>query len=341
MGKDAKNRQKGGVSSIPSASIFELMAACSGRVQQPGGRIAAVERRRDSNSSRWAAIRPMPTSSSKWRAAGQSAEEFGDVEPEMRVAFRKLTKRESNTREKGLRTLIEAVERTTGDSAPTLNGIRHFVPFYQSLVLDGVSGVRVVANECLAAVITKFQKQAAEHIVKMLPYTLLSVHDHLAAVRKSATELLEKCFTEEQRKKVDERAAPKAVKICLEMIRRKHNSLNKQKFEDVETHGQRTERIVLQAITTLTKLQAFAEDKAEVVKTLDETHDVVSKISDQIHGNLLACVLALIKGGSVAEVMGSPLAMKVIRFLDSEKPLLYRNAFGCYMRVQAFIWPPN
>ncbi|KAI6173957.1 E3 ubiquitin-protein ligase listerin [Aphelenchoides besseyi] len=257
-------------------------------------------------------------------ATNQQIDEFDDVEPEIRVAFRKLTKRESNTREKGLKTLAEAVEKADVNSVTTLNGIRHFVQT-ESRVYE------LLPMNVFLTVILKFRKQAAEHVIKMLPYTLMTLNDHLATVRKSGMDLLEKCFNEEQRKKVYERAAPKTVAVCLQIIQKKHNSLNKQKFEDIETHAQRMERIVLQAVTTLGKLHMYAEKSDEIVKVLDECYDGVSKVSLQIHGNIVACILQLIKSGNIANVMSSRLLLKIVKLLPSKHPILYRNAFGCYL----------
>ncbi|KAI6205844.1 hypothetical protein M3Y94_00838400 [Aphelenchoides besseyi] len=221
-------------------------------------------------------------------AVNQQTEEFDDVEPEIR----------------GLKTLAEAVEKADVNSATTLNGIRHFVQFYNSLIFDGVSGVRVVANECLSTVILKFQKQAAEHVIKMLPYTLMTLNDHLATVRK------------------------KRIGFVGEVFQRR---ATEKKFEDVETHAQRMERIVLQAVTTLSKLHMYAEKSDEIVKVLDECYDGVSKVSLQIHGGIVACILQLIKSGNITNVMNSRLLLKIVKLLPSKHPILYRNAFGCYL----------
>jgi hypothetical protein len=78
--------------------------------------------------------------------------------------------------------------------------------------------------------ISIFRKQIAEQVIKMLPYTILSSFDHLASVQRSAQEeVLQKCFDEDQQKKVYERAAPKTIKLCLELIQKKHALVTEQK----------------------------------------------------------------------------------------------------------------
>lgn len=63
----------------------------------------------------------------------------------------------------------------------------------------------------------------------MLPSTLISEYDPHSMVRRSTSDLLDKCFNEKQRNKIYENAAPRAVKICLQIIQKKHNLVNKQK----------------------------------------------------------------------------------------------------------------
>jgi hypothetical protein len=63
----------------------------------------------------------------------------------------------------------------------------------------------------------------------MLPATLISMFDSVSIVRRSATELIDKCFNEEQRAKIYSSVGNKSIKLCLQIVQKKNTLVTKQK----------------------------------------------------------------------------------------------------------------
>ncbi|KAI6191252.1 E3 ubiquitin-protein ligase listerin [Aphelenchoides bicaudatus] len=259
-------------------------------------------------------------------------DEFADVDSDYRIAFRKLSKKEAGTREKGLNSLADLVQKADSNSTSAANGIRHFVKFYNYLAFDSVSSIRSAANDTLAVAILKLRKQIAEHIVKMLPSTLIAKYDSLSAVRHSADELLEKCFNDEQRKKIYDHAAPRAIKVCLQIIQKKNTLVNKQKYSDDENLDQRVERIVVQALTALGELSSKCPDQSdEILSTVDGVYDSLVNIGPQVSNAILLCFLQMVKDGHIVEFTRTNASYKILKFLHSDLHTLCKNAFGIYL----------
>uniref|UniRef100_A0AC34RDZ7 E3 ubiquitin-protein ligase listerin n=1 Tax=Panagrolaimus sp. JU765 TaxID=591449 RepID=A0AC34RDZ7_9BILA len=83
-----------------------------------------------------------------------------NVEPELRVIFKKLNKRDAQTREKAIKELTEELKSLASDQVKLKNAFPCFASGYPKLVTDCSPTVRSYSNIIAALFITTLKKDA-------------------------------------------------------------------------------------------------------------------------------------------------------------------------------------
>ncbi|CAD5234770.1 unnamed protein product [Bursaphelenchus xylophilus] len=308
MGKDDKQRRKGNAQGASSSRAAELLQKSGFNVNFLGFNAA------DSGLN-------------LGLGDAEERDDYADLDAKVRVIFRKFGKREANTREKALKSLAETVVEDPGSS----NCFKAFVGVYSKLIFDPSTAVRIASNEALAVFIKTFKGKIAADVVTVIPFLLLSTFDHITAVKKSALDLLEQCFETEKREKIYQQFTAGTIEICLEMVKRRHNSMGPQKFEDLENYNQRCERLISQALSFIENLIEKFDDKQGIFKVLEAEFDKLIGMGPAIQGKLMKVFLVYMKLESFEDVLKSKVCGKIVKLMDSPNESVSQHAFSCYL----------
>ncbi|CAD5229048.1 unnamed protein product [Bursaphelenchus okinawaensis] len=306
MGKDDKQRRKGNAQGASSSRAAELLQKSGINVNFLGFNAAD------------AALNPGDL---------DEQDDYVDLDAKVRVIFRKFGKREANTREKALKGLAEVIV----EDEDTYTSFKPFVAVYSKLAFDPSTAVRIAVNNCLEKYIKTFKSKIASDVVTVLPLVLLSTFDHITAVKRSAADILETCFDDEKREKIYQQFPSKTIDICLEIIKRRHNLLGPQKFEDLENYSQRCDRLITQSLGAVDSFIEKYDKKKEIFKVLVGEFDKLSGMGPQLQSRLMKVFLVYMKLESLEDVLKTSVCGKIVKLMDSPHESVSQHAFSCYL----------
>ncbi|CAG9533387.1 unnamed protein product [Cercopithifilaria johnstoni] len=190
---------------------------------------------------------------------------FGDCEPftstslenrdadedlfdaEIQIALRKTTKRDSQTREKGLKELRRLIDEVTFDDIR--KSFKHFVTLFPRLALDTTATVRSNVVHVLGQYIKKLRKNCEQYLKKVLPYVILMMHDSYSQVINESKNMLVDCFPNGKYDIIIEMFKEQVCGIALKFISGKHPLLIR--FEGEEIEEERFVRLASQSLQYL------------------------------------------------------------------------------------------
>uniref|UniRef100_A0A915PRK9 E3 ubiquitin-protein ligase listerin n=1 Tax=Setaria digitata TaxID=48799 RepID=A0A915PRK9_9BILA len=166
---------------------------------------------------------------------------------ELQIALRKTFKKDSLTREKGLKELRRLIDGTTMDDCR--KSFKHFVTLFPKLSFDGIVAVRYNVVRVLGAYIKKLQKYTEPYLIKVLSYVMFLMHDSYTQVVNESKSMLTDCFPNEKYAIVIEKCKEPVCELSLRLITGTHSLMNKNEGE--ETAEQRQTRLVSQGLQCL------------------------------------------------------------------------------------------
>ncbi|VBB32600.1 unnamed protein product [Acanthocheilonema viteae] len=187
---------------------------------------------------------------------------FGDCEPftstslenrgtdedhfdaEIQIALRKTIKRDSQTREKGLKELRRLIDEIGFDDIR--KSFKHFAALFPRLALDTTATIRSNVVRVLGDYIKKLQKNCESHLKKVLPYVILMMHDSYSQVVNESKNMLIDCFPNGKYDVIIEMFKEQVCGISIEFISGKHPLLTR--FEGEEIEEERFVRLASQSL---------------------------------------------------------------------------------------------
>uniref|UniRef100_A0A914DQJ4 E3 ubiquitin-protein ligase listerin n=1 Tax=Acrobeloides nanus TaxID=290746 RepID=A0A914DQJ4_9BILA len=233
------------------------------------------------------------------------ADEFGpNVDPEFRIALKKLSKRDSFTREKAVKELADLLNNSNYEQ--TKNSFSAFASSYSKLLT-------------------------------IMPFLLISLSDNYGQVSRSAEAVLNDCFTEEKRQLVMKNFAPQSIEIALAFLNKSHKLTQPQKFVEEETDVQRQNRLIAQALVSI---QRLVDENSQLGQDLYEQFSKAALLTALMNMgvNVKTAVFALLK--KLLEKNSEPflstrIPSVVLSHLDSSDIAICRNAFECFLILAA------
>uniref|UniRef100_A0A914Y1N2 E3 ubiquitin-protein ligase listerin n=1 Tax=Panagrolaimus superbus TaxID=310955 RepID=A0A914Y1N2_9BILA len=265
----------------------------------------------------------------------QLIDEIGaNVDPELRIIFKKLTKRDLQTREKAAKELMDALKESSNDYDKIKNAFPSYASVYSKLVTDSSSSLRSTSNSILALFVATLKKDAGSYLKSVIPFLFFSLQDGYVQVAKNAEVAVNDCFPSEEKKKLAMTTfGQEATNICLQMMSRQHKLIQPQKFVELESDAQRQTRLIAQSLNTL---EAFIETSPGLAESI-----APSFISSQSFANLMnmdpnvkAAAFRLLKNlikSDVSQILGTRIPSFLLQNLDSTDTLLCRNCFECFL----------
>uniref|UniRef100_A0A158Q7G4 E3 ubiquitin-protein ligase listerin n=1 Tax=Elaeophora elaphi TaxID=1147741 RepID=A0A158Q7G4_9BILA len=190
---------------------------------------------------------------------------FGDCEPftstslenrdadedlfdaEIQIALRKTIKRDSQTREKGLKELRRLINEVTFDDIR--KSFKHFSVLFPRLALDATATVRSNVVRVLGDYIKRLQKSCESYLKKVLPYVILMMHDSYSQVVTESKNMLSDCFPNGKYDIIIEMFKEQVCGIAINFISGQHPLLIR--FEGEEAEEERFVRLASQSLQYL------------------------------------------------------------------------------------------
>ncbi|KAH7722238.1 E3 ubiquitin-protein ligase listerin, partial [Aphelenchoides avenae] len=265
-------------------------------------------------------------------SAAALLDEFGaDVDPEIRIIFKKLSKRDTLTREKAVKELLDAVRSVPAEKLKS--SFPYYATAYARLVTDASPTIRSTANALLGAYIGTLKKDAGPNLKYALPFLLLSLNDAYGAVARSADAVLQECFSDEKRTLVTANFAASAIEVAVQFVNKQHKLVQPQKFVEEETDTQRQSRLISQALVTVEKLAGVSAECSTPLYEQFSKPAVLAALMNMAPNVKVAALQLLRKllSINVEPFLGTRIPSIVLTHLDSADTALCRNAFECFL----------
>ncbi|CAI4225203.1 unnamed protein product [Auanema sp. JU1783] len=262
-------------------------------------------------------------------AQSQESNDFepgSELDPELIVIFKKMAKKDPQTREKALREISSVF--LLKDLTEKKASYDYFATIFDKLSLDSSPSVRSLSIKVLSLFISELKKYAEKKLDKVIPFVLFATCDSLTNVGNSADSLLENCFSNKL-DKITQLFSKDAANVSISLLRQKSPLAIPQKFDEGENSKQRTHRLVVQSTRFLAKLVEQASVQQDIIQCVNELLKDNNYISTMLKGNAQLqnsfIRLCTMSKDFEQNVLDSVLVNYVISNLDNE--LLGKSCF--------------
>ncbi|KAK0429353.1 hypothetical protein QR680_011338 [Steinernema hermaphroditum] len=264
-----------------------------------------------------------------FQQGGADSKPSVEIDPEIRAAFGKLTKKDRRTREGALDSLAKILQVKNEEEVKCSFG--YYVGNYSTFVTDCSAAFRAEANNVLKMYIRRLKKEIQEELKQILPLVLFSTYDAQNMVAKSAGAIFTECFDEEKRAKIRAAFASGTVSIAVQIINRSHKLVQPQKFTDEESDEDRVNRLVAQSLAALHDLGETAD--VALLQEMTTNSTTVSKLlsmPENVRSSLFLLFTRLLRA-DIEPFFATKVPSSVLSSLDSKNVALSRNAFECFL----------
>ncbi|KAL3090627.1 hypothetical protein niasHT_023472 [Heterodera trifolii] len=267
-----------------------------------------------------------------------TANDCADLAPEFRILLKKLTKRDTLTREKAVKEFAELLKNVPLDQLKL--SFEYFAPIYQRLVTDANSTIRSASNKLLAQYIWRLKKEAPSNCLKQtLPFLLFSTADHSIQVVKSAFSLLNECFAAEKKELVFANFADDALSLSLSVANRRHRLvLSPQLLTEEESNEQRRDRLIAQSFNCIDSLSAHSSNLPSLLATVGDTFtnseslNPLMALGNSVKVSLYRLATKIAQNDPNLLIRGKFVSV-LFNNLNLSDSSLFQNAFECFMRL--------
>ncbi|CAB3410659.1 unnamed protein product [Caenorhabditis bovis] len=263
--------------------------------------------------------------------ASSAVDNHNPLDDEARIVLRKLVKKDSSTREKGLRELITFLNEHN-DCIESC--YQHFYEIVDRLSTDGSPTVRLLTMKVVSYFITKLKKSAAKGLKKILPMVLFELCDVSNSVCAAADTVLRENFaSEERRQNAIDMFGPSCVELCVSLATQSHELCNPAKYDAEELVEQRRVRLETQALNAINRIATMTKKRdgwMECARKLFENASFVKKTLSSDKNNLKTglVTLCLMFPNHVELMLNSPIAQWILASLDSEVGVICEAAWS-------------
>ncbi|KAE9548967.1 hypothetical protein FO519_007816 [Halicephalobus sp. NKZ332] len=257
-----------------------------------------------------------------------------NVDPGLRIIFKKLSKRDAQTREKAIKELFEELKNSVTDVGKIKNSFPCFASSFSRLISDCSPVVRSVSDSILALYITILKKEAGPQLKNVIPFLFFSGQDGYHTVVNSAEASIKECFpTEEKRKLAVDTFGQDVVGICLQILGKQHKLVLPQKFTEEENDLQRQTRLLAQSVNTLEKFLDCAPGLEESIGSQfasSATFNTLMNLDVSVKAAAFRLLQKLIRK-NVGLILQTRIPSFILQNLSAEDTLLCRNCFECFL----------
>uniref|UniRef100_A0AC35U8V6 E3 ubiquitin-protein ligase listerin n=1 Tax=Rhabditophanes sp. KR3021 TaxID=114890 RepID=A0AC35U8V6_9BILA len=253
---------------------------------------------------------------------------------ELKVILKKIEKKDTATKEKGLKELEEVVMDSTEDGIKKIFGV--YVLMFPKLVVHSSPIIRSACISIATTFIAIMQKDAGKYLKIIVPYVIFACSDGSGQVTRAGRYLICKCFPD-KKEQLYVKFKSDIDDLCLSMITKSHKLIAPQKFTEEETNKQREDRLTAQSLATLAESLPFFKDEAYNLMLVQKFADVT--IINHMNGlpnNVKAPYLHLIGklcDSDVEAFIPTKLASIVLSNLDNEDLAVSKTGMECFLKM--------
>ncbi|CAD6184547.1 unnamed protein product [Caenorhabditis auriculariae] len=268
-----------------------------------------------------------------------SIEPQNEIDAEVKIVLRKLSKKDAHTREKGLRELLELLQGSDQSSMEII--YEHFTSAFDRLATDGSPTVRLLTIRTLGLFITKLQKAASKGLKRSMPFLMFALSDMSNSVCSQADAVFKDNFDGEKRIQAFKVFAANTIDMAVEIVFGVNDITLPTKYDDEESPEQRLHRLTSQALGTIQKLANKLKEQPELweksaAKLFSEGAKLQKLLAGQqtnIKIGLLSICLYLPE--KVHLITNSPLCAWVMASLDSSDEAVCSVAWEAFVNIVA------
>lgn len=183
-------------------------------------------------------------------ASSNRLHQFSGIDDETRIVMKKLTKKDCQTREKGLKELINLV---TTEKGSIESSYEHFCGLVPQLSTDGSPSVRLLTMKTISLFLIKLKKSASKGLKKIIPMVLFAKSDVTNGVAAAANAVIRDGFDADKKQQVMQLFAPITFEFAAAIVQGKHDlaaPIEYDASEDAEARKSRLENQSLHVFLT-------------------------------------------------------------------------------------------
>lgn len=168
------------------------------------------------------------------------------IDDETRIVMKKLTKKDCQTREKGLKELMNLITMTETSSRESC--YEHFCGLVAQLSTDGSPSVRLLTMKAISSFLVQLKKNARKGLKKIVPMVLFARSDVTNGVAAAATAVIRDCFDVEKKQQVLNVFAPFTFEMAASIVQGKHDLSAPIEYDASEDKEARMSRLETQSL---------------------------------------------------------------------------------------------
>uniref|UniRef100_A0A914WB10 E3 ubiquitin-protein ligase listerin n=1 Tax=Plectus sambesii TaxID=2011161 RepID=A0A914WB10_9BILA len=272
---------------------------------------------------------------------GSLPEEFGpDLDAELRIVFRKLSKKDAVTREKALKELIELL--SAKDDAAVEAAALCWTRPYSKLSLDGGFKVRAGSHNVMSAFAARLGRSLGKMVKQIVPYLILGMSDPYREVAQAAESCFESAFREEKRLQAVRLCSSETMTICTELLSSTGALFNPQKYDTEETEEMRQTRLISSALLAIHRVVSDSTDteltslRDHLARSLWTDNKFWKTVCKHKSGAVRAATFRLLRTwierfATDFETFVKSAATAIVAALEDSDLSVAKNAFDCWL----------
>ncbi|VDL64792.1 unnamed protein product [Nippostrongylus brasiliensis] len=252
-----------------------------------------------------------------------------ELDQDLMLALRKMSKKDAHTREKALRELLCSMKEKDRDMVELC--YTHFVTEANKLIMDGSPTVRMLSLRLISFFISSLRKAAEKHLKNVMPMVLIATRDTSTSVSGQAEAVLTENFPGEKTNQVTQIFAVDTIRLAIEIIAGRHPLVKQQKYDCEDSEADRNSRLTIQCLLVIARLVDFVSSNDELKSALEIFLKETTQIKSLVKGNPSAKSALLgicIKVKNCMPILlESPLVNWIISNLDAQDPDVSARAF--------------
>ncbi|VDO04939.1 unnamed protein product [Haemonchus placei] len=265
-------------------------------------------------------------------AAAKAGVACKELDPDVVLILRKLSKKDPQTREKALRELLVCLKEKDREMLEIC--YNHFATLMDKLIVDGSPTVRMLSLRVTSFFISSLKKAAEKQLKVVMPMVLIATCDTSLSVSNQAEAVLSENFPGEKASQAESIFAADTANLAIDIIAGRHALVQSQKYDCEDSPEQRVSRLTVQCLLVIARLAQSASNNTqfkEVLESFFKQTAVIKNLTKGIPAVKSALLGICLKATDcVPLLLDTPLASWIISNLDSADSSICTKAFEAF-----------
>nr|CDJ92848.1 Zinc finger domain containing protein [Haemonchus contortus] len=265
-------------------------------------------------------------------AAAKAGVACKELDPDVVLILRKLSKKDPQTREKALRELLVCLKEKDREMLEIC--YNHFATLMDKLIVDGSPTVRMLSLRVTSFFISSLKKAAEKQLRVIMPMVLIATCDTSLSVSNQAEAVLSENFPGEKASQAESIFAADTANLAIDIIAGRHALVQSQKYDCEDSPEQRVSRLTVQCLLVIARLAQSASNNTqfkEVLESFFKQTAVIKNLTKGIPAVKSALLGICLKASDcVPLLLDTPLASWIISNLDSADSSICTKAFEAF-----------